>query len=216
MSYTLNKSHYSYANTDRIVISKIRQITRGDTSNNSILKLPSHFGTHIDFPYHFNENGVSGDLYKPSCFIFDEVFLIELKEINILDYQITENDFIEYDLPKNADLLLIKTGMGKYIERDEYWNSNPAISPDLAVFLKEKMPSLRAIGFDSISLTGWKYKDIGKKAHKSFLIENNILVIEDMDLHAVNSSSEIQQVIASPLRFENADGSPATVFAYIK
>ena len=47
---------------------------------------------------------------------------------------------------------------------------------------------------------------LGRLAHKSFLSEKAILIVEDMDLSKINSTTKIKQAIVSPLLFENCDG----------
>ena len=57
LSYQLSPNHYAYGNGKRIRIEQTNSIQNGDSSNNAYLNLPTHFGTHIDFPYHFDNNG---------------------------------------------------------------------------------------------------------------------------------------------------------------
>ena len=42
--------------------------------------------------------------------------------------------------------------------------------------------------------------------------EEKILIIEDMDLLNLNPGTKVNTVIVSPLRFENSDGAPVTIF----
>lgn len=215
LSYKISDDLSAYGNGKRSTIYKERSIDKGDSTNNSVIKLPAHFGTHIDFPFHFSINGKMGEEYDAKYFIFNEVEIIHLNIDNILNYQLSIKDFSNYKFCYKTELLLIKTGMQDYRSMDEYWNSNPSFSPDLAKYFKEQMPDLRCIGFDTISLTGWKYRNIGKEAHKEFLIENNILIIEDMKLDCLNSNSYVQKILISPLRYKKSDGSSLTVFAKV-
>ena len=48
-------------------------IVNGYSSNNSIIRMPSHVGTHIDFPYHFSETGSKSNDYPASFWIFNKV-----------------------------------------------------------------------------------------------------------------------------------------------
>ena len=61
LSYTLTKDLTAYKNGKRINIVEERKIVNGDSCNQTSLELPTHLGTHIDFPYHFDENGKKGD-----------------------------------------------------------------------------------------------------------------------------------------------------------
>jgi Predicted metal-dependent hydrolase len=101
-------------------------------------------------------------------------------------------------------------------EKDIYWENNPGFAPALAVFLRKRFPCLRVFGFDSISLSSFAHRETGHEAHKAFLDHSNpILLLEDMDLSAIDNSAKLKQIIVSPLLVEAADGAPCTVFANI-
>ena len=57
LNHVLSESTPLYKNIGVITIARERSIQNGDTSNNSYLSTPTHAGTHIDAPYHFDENG---------------------------------------------------------------------------------------------------------------------------------------------------------------
>ena len=215
LSHQLNENHFAYGNGDRIHITNPNSIINGDTSNNTHLSLPTHFGTHIDYPYHFDNNGKNGNDFPPEYFISKKIQIIDKCNSNNIDYYFETKDFDGIKFISNTEILIIKTGMGAYLHKNIYWNGSPGFAPELASFFKSKMPQLQIFGFDTISLTGRKFREKGKIAHMKFLIENNILILEDMDLSLLNVNSIIDKIIISPLRFENADGAPATVFARI-
>ena len=62
-----------------------------------------------------------------------------------------------------------------------------------------------------ISLTSMNNKEEGKKAHINFLLDHDILILEDMNLTSINKKP--RNIILSPLQIENADGVPCTVIA---
>lgn len=215
LSHKLSSNLFAYGNGNTVFIEYTNEINNGDTSNNSLISLPTHYGTHLDFPYHFDNKGKKGDEYPPNYFISQKVQFFKLDINPILDHLITISDFLDYELNQRTEILIIKTGMGDYIEKDEYWNANPGFAPELAGYFKDKMPNLRIVGFDSISLTGRKYRKEGKEAHMSFLIKNKILILEDMNLLNLLKDSTIEEIIISPLRFNSMDGAPTTVFAKV-
>lgn len=213
LSYQLNGNHFAYANGDRIKITQTNSINTGDTSNNTHLSFPTHFGTHIDYPFHFSNKGAKGDDFPPNHFISNKVQIIDKSNSSCIDYLYEKKDFVNTKFIFDTEILIIKTGMGDYNHEDIYWNANPGFAPELASFFKSKMPSLRIFGFDAISLTGRKYREKGKIAHCKFLIDNNILILEDMNLSHLQPGSIIDKIIIAPLRFEKADGAPVTIFA---
>ena len=73
------------------------------------------------------------------------------------------------------------------------------------------------VGFDFISITSWKYRQLGRERHKAFLAppgnEKPILAIEDMALKSIKNN--IGRVIVAPIFVEDGNGAPVTVFADI-
>ena len=51
-------------------------------------------------------------------------------------------------------------------------------------------------------------------AHEQFLLDNEILILEDMDLELLVNTPK--KVIISPLQVASADGVPCTVIAFNK
>lgn len=216
LSYPLHPQLSAYGNGPTIEIKPGNRMANGDNNNTSLLSFSAHFGTHIDFPRHFSEGGASGTLYSAGDFVFQRVTLVEIDYRDIPGFIIQPAHIPVEALHEDTGLLLIKTHLCHQRDADIYWENNPGLAPELAGFLKEKMPRLSAVGIDLISLSSWQRRDVGRVAHREFLTEHNLLVIEDMDLTIVDSRTRFETVIASPLRFQDADGGPATVFAKIK
>ena len=205
LSYFLSENTPAYGGINGMFsLKKIQQISNGDTSNNSALNLSSHIGTHIDFPFHFSNKGKRCENYPPNFWIFNKIGFINCSTEDIINE-------IKI-LPNDIELLILKTGFGKERYNKIYWECQPIIKSELALILRTKFPFLRIFGFDMISLTSKLDRVEGKKAHFSFLIENEILILEDMDLSNLNETPN--RVIVAPLLIEGADGSPCTVIAY--
>ena len=215
LSYLLNEELTAFADGKRLEIDEVSKISSGDSSNNTEIHLPTHFGTHIDFPYHFSDNGKKVETYPADYFVFDHVQFVDIQD------RINDNDIININHFNNiyfnpeAELLLVKTGYYEFRNQKKYWNENPAFHSDLAIYLKDHLPKLRTIGFDTISLSSWNKRTLGREAHKTFLIENDILLIEDMDLSELDSTSKFEKVIVAPLRVSGLEGAPVTVLAEI-
>jgi len=215
LSHELSENLSSYANGQRISIEAVNLISEGKTSNTSLLHLPSHFGTHIDFPYHFSQNGSNGSNYDANIFVFNEIKLVELNNFDKNNLLLSPKDFYFTEIEKHIELLLIKINKDFSRDSENYWENNVGFSPECAEFFKKFFPNLRSVGFDSISLSSFKHREIGRVAHKEFLMTQNLLIIEDMDLSKVSEKTIFKQIIISPLRFFHADGSPVTIFAQI-
>ena len=218
LSYSLSSALSGYGDGKRISIRKLKSQAKGDSSNNSEISLPSHFGTHLDFPLHFNLRGKSIDNYNAEDFVFKSVKIIDLQNIKFSSYLISVENLKALELTENqeTDFLFFKTGYCEIRDTEKYWRYGLGFDIGTAEFIKLKFPNLKAIGFDLISLSSYQERKTGRKAHFEFLIENDLLIIEDVDLRGVSTKTKIKQLIVAPIRFENADGTPVTILANIE
>lgn len=173
-------------------------------------------------PYHFHSNGQTIEDYDAGFWIFSqkEILFVELKidnkELIIKDELINELKKVKNNSQfsiLNSQLLIIKTGICHKRDEDIFWSHNFGFHPDVYDFLKEHFPDIRIIGFDSISISSFQNRMLGREAHKRFLNPDNpILILEDMDLRAVDKNTKFKKIIISPLRIKECDGLPCTVF----
>ncbi len=212
LSYELSDTLSGYAGGDRIKIKQSRNMCCGDTSNNTEFWMPTHYGTHIDYPFHFSENGKTGSVYEAKDFVFSNVKVLDLDLRNRENKLIGPEDII-MEADDTVDALIINTSYSNIRDEDKYWNDGPGFAVETANRLKEVFKNLKIIGFDSISLTNFNNRPLGRVAHKAFLIENDLIILEDMKLDNLQSIGNINKLIVAPLRMINADGAPVTVLA---
>jgi arylformamidase len=206
LSHFINENTPVYGGDTNVVqIEKIKSISNGDTSNNLKLSFPNHFNTHVDFPYHFNDNGKKCKNYNAASWVFNKVGFINCS-VNEIENHIS-------NLPIDIECLILKTGFEQFRGTEKYWKEQPVINANIAKVLKSNFPNLRLFGFDMISLTSKLDRQEGKNAHIAFLIENDILILEDMHLDFLEQIPF--QIIVAPLQIDEADGVPCTVLAYI-
>lgn len=216
LSHIIKPDIPSYGNQDKFIVEEISQISEGKSSNNSKwIFSNNHLGTHVDVPKHFFEQGKTITDYTPKEWIFTNVQVID---IPCRGSRLINADDMSNKINSKTDLLLIRTGYEQYRNVDKYWYDNPGLSADLGFWLREKFNSIRAIGFDFISLSSWKHREEGKKAHRAFLnpqgVGDPILIIEDMKLS--NCNGKINKIIIAPLFIKNSNGAPVTVFAELE
>jgi kynurenine formamidase len=192
-------------------------IKKGDTANTQKWMFPNHLGTHIDLPYHFHQNGQTIEDFPIDSWIIDG------KKIQTLEVNIPENEFLikpeplENKIDLDVEFLILKTGFGTYRNQEKYWKFNPGLSLEAAVWIKDNLKKLRFIGLDSISISSWQHRDIGRKVHKTMLEPTNpCLIVEDMDLSNINENTLFEKIIISPLMVRESDGGPCTIFAEVK
>jgi kynurenine formamidase len=215
LSYLLDKNTPTYGNRNRFNIVKKSNISKGDVANDSSIDTTVHIGTHIDMPYHFYNNGQTIENFDANFWIFSKILFLDIEPNNLIikDELINKLDTIK-DI--GYEILIVKTSICDIREREEFWEKNYGFSPDIAEYLRENFPNIRVFGFDSISVSSFQNRLVGRVAHKRFLDPKKpILLLEDMDLREVNCKTKFKQIVISPLRVAKCDGLPCTIFGEI-
>jgi len=195
---------------EKMELRQINSINKGDVYETFYIGLQNHWGTHVDCPAHFFVDGMRVADYEAEFWLFrkPQVFSINLEPGQI----VCRKDLTEAINPE-TDLLLLQSGWSKLRGTEIYSLQNPGIDPLLGVWLREEYPLLRAIGFDWISLSSYKHRELGRDAHRSFLNPQGkghpILIIEDMDMS--EDMQNLREVLVLPLRIEGIDSAPCTV-----
>jgi arylformamidase len=214
LSHHFSEATPLYGGEAGIEIHPDRVMCQGDSCNTSKLILPNHSGSHVDAPKHFIDDGNTITDYGPADWVFNNPHLLD---ISVKPRQLLgKNDFkFLSDIPRNVDLLLIRTGFEEHRGEDLYWNGNPALHSELAEIFKSSFPHLKAIGLDTISVSSTHHRVAGRLAHTAFLREE-IRLFEDLSLACVSSTESLIQVVALPLMIMNSDGAPCTVLGWEK
>ena len=209
LSHILDEDTPAYGNGPGLTREQVRSLDRGESCNASMLHLSNHLGSHVDAPNHFIKGGRCVDQYS----VLDWFFLKPL----VLDVQpndqnwVTPHSFETYDLEGlDADLLFIQTHAGVHRKCSHYWENSPVFAPELSDFLKTRLPSLRAVGLDTISISSLNEREVGREAHRTFL-GSGLRIFEDMNIGALSSGKSLDMVIALPMRIRNGDAAPCTV-----
>jgi arylformamidase len=204
-----------YGGDNSFQVEQLRSMSAGDTCNAGRWSFPNHAGTHIDLPRHFVPYGNCMDDYSPDFWFFRNITLVDISSFmsgSAIGPSILEKSHVS----PSVELLLLKTGFGRVRTTPAYWRENPVFTPELADYLRNRFPSLRVFGFDSISISSWTDRVTGREAHRAFLGgERPILLIEDMNLEAVEESMSFSMVMVAPLLVTGADAAPCTVIAEV-
>ena len=212
ISYSITKKTPVYPNTPELKISEYRSIANGDSSNNSLITIPSHYGTHLDVPRHFCHNGACiSDLTNAGAINFKNVYCVSIPKQ--ADMPITSDDILS--LPKeiyDAEGILIKTGFcaERLTNPYAYTNTPPWVMGDVPDTLRRLFPNLKLYGSDTISVSSPLHRDEGHAAHKGFLcdVKQPVLLLEDINLNLVNRSLSPYKLSLYPFFDEKLDGTP--------
>ncbi|MCC3358090.1 arylformamidase [Bacillus sp. REN16] len=168
-------------------------IDNDSTVNVGKITTSTHIGTHIDAPYHFDNEGkkvqeLELDLYVGKAKVIE---ISGKKEIGI-------EDLAGFEL-SGVKRLLIRTN--SWLNRKQFPSAITSLNPEAASFLAEN--GIQLIGVDTPSVDQLDSKDL--QAHHQ-LHKNGIYILEGIVLDDVEPGD--YELIALPLPIEGADGSP--------
>ena len=181
---------------------------------------PEHGGTHLDAPYHFNENGWTVEKI-PLDNLVGEACVVDVKsKVREANYQVTKNDLEQWE-KKNGTLsgnciVLFYTGWDKYWDnKKEYMGTDisgdvkslafPGIGKEAAEYLV--MKKVKGVGLDTASLDAGSSNEFW--AHR-VLGSANIYGIENlMGLGQLKPRG--LKIIVAPMKIEGGTGAPARV-----
>ncbi|WP_442597994.1 arylformamidase [Neobacillus sp. D3-1R] len=157
------------------------------------LEMSIHTGTHVDAPFHFDDEGKR--IYDLDLNLYmGKALVVDMKNKD----SIGTSDFESIDL-QGVERVLIRTNA--WVNSNVFPETIPYLRPDLASFLGEQ--GVRLIGVDLPSVDPLDSKELAAHHH---LHENGIHILEGIDLEKVEPG--LYELIALPLPLEEADGSP--------
>ena len=170
-------------------------IADGGPVNVSTLFLSSHSGTHVDAPYHFEDDAPKLDKVDLSAYWGPA----QVVTVNKQSGPLTSADFAGYDLGRAPRLLIHSPNS----EADPNVFPNGFVHPSPA--LADHLGRLGVIlyGADAPSMDPQNSKDL---AGHHALQRNNILILEGLDLSDVPDG--LYELVALPLKLIDGDGSP--------
>jgi arylformamidase len=157
------------------------------------LELSTHTGTHIDAPYHFDNEGkrvidLPLELYNGLVMVIDVTGAEEIT-----------SESLQGKIKGNTMRILFKTSCWK--DRTSFPENIVPVSPEVVPFLQKN--GVRLIGVDMPSVDPLDSKEL--QAHHS-LHKHNIHILEGLVLDEVAEGE--YELTALPLPLKDADGSP--------
>ena len=219
LSHEIRENGPGWPGNPRYSWEQVLSIEGGDVANLGILHLCDHFGSHLDAPNHFNDDGRKIADVPLERFIYERPRLIDVpKGAREL---VTRAELEAHDgAVREADVLLIRTGWSETMraaDPEQYASEGPGVSPEACEYLIEQ-PQLRAIALDVVSLASYHRLDPeGILAHQILCGvgrgDRYVIIIEDVELSRYPDGA--RRLYAIPLFAEGADSSPCTVFAEV-
>jgi arylformamidase len=207
LSHLLNNYTPVYPGTE-VPVFKLANTILNDGFAETKISMYSHTGTHMDAPAHMIEGAMTLDAFDPSKF-YGPAICIDCT--HVLNAMIQKEHLIPFfDILKQVDFVLLRTGWYKKWTKKEYFDGFPTLSFKACEWLSSF--NLKGIGIDVISID--KMGSISMENHL-ILLKKGIVIIENLNnLDALES--DIFTFSCFPLKFENSDGSPLRAIAILK
>ena len=174
-------------------------IRGGGSSNCAEMSLSVHFGTHLDAPYHFVEEGATIDEIGPDLFV-GPCLIVEVPEAE----KLVEPEHLRRKVPRGTKRLLVRTRNSAFIRDTVFHTDYTAFSEDCARFLVSV--GVRFLGVDYFSIAPWEDP---VPTHTVFLGSGGV-ALEGADLSGVVPGA--YELLCLPLKIAGSGGAPARVF----
>lgn len=176
----------------------------------TLLKMYSHTGTHMDPPAHLYEDRTTLDQFPASQFL-GKALVIDCRELE--EGQLITMEYIEKygNKTAEADFLLFCTGWDKYWGSEAYFGDYPCIDDEVLEYIMKG--NYKGIGFDVIGLDPIDDDDLTR--HKKLFKNCEIVNIENLtnlDL----CGNELFDFSCFPLKIKDCDGSPIRAVAWFE
>lgn len=201
LSHTLHNDMPVYSKPNGPNIKKVATIET-DGYEETFLSMFSHNGTHMDSTKHMDKDGETLDSLQVENFLGKGLLIdVSNKETIELDYLKEYDDKIQ-----NNDFIIFKSNWSKYWGEEKYYENYPTLSEECAEYIAST--SIKGIGMDMLSVDS--YDSVDFNIHK-ILFKGKKLIVEN--LNNLEGLPEEFLFIATPLKFNNADGSPVRAIA---
>lgn len=170
------------------------------------VRLGSHVGTHVEFPYHHRKNGMSAADYPLDRLMGDAVVLDFSHKKK--DEEITRQEIIESGVEIRAgDIVLVRTDMHK-LWKTPQGHDRPVLSIEATRYLVEEI-GIHCIGTDA---TGLEVRGRDDQPVHEILFAHDVAMVESLtNLDQLRHTRF--QIIMLPLMVAGMDACPVRAIA---
>lgn len=195
-------------------------IDRGGECNTTIVHHFLHNGTHVDAPFHFDNNGKTIEKIPVENFCYSKPLVIKK---NLQKGGLIQPEDLKAYSPSlyEADIILICTGYHALREdKKTYMDDFPSLSVDAAKLIRTELLNVKAVAIDTLSIEncvlGPKKKFI---VHKTLLSGDAystrpLLIFEDVNIGSI-LRYKIKRIYAFPIRFAGLEAAPVAMTAEV-
>ncbi len=194
MTITPNMQVYKNMESKKPIITVVSDFSTG-SSHETQLSMNLHTGTHMDFPLHMIEDGLTSDTLDLSKLIRP----VKVVDMTHIKDGISDEDLKKIDINEN-DFLLFKT-INSYDEK--FLTQFIYIDESASIYLASK--HIAGVGVDGL---GVERNQEHHPTHKNLMM-NDIIIIEGLRLKEVKQGQYF--MYALPIKITNSDALPLSI-----
>jgi arylformamidase len=195
ISVPINSSTIVWPGSDLPKIREIKSITACSDSNDTMIEMGSHIGTHVDAPLHFIDKANSVDQLPLDLFM-GEAYVVEFSKVK----EITEKELEEAGIPEGTKRLLIKTSNTLLWKKKTFDKEFVALTSGAAKWLVKR--KFKIVGVDYLSVA--KFNE-SKEVHR-ILLSKKMALLEGINLSKVRPGSYM--LMALPVKILGTEAAP--------
>jgi arylformamidase len=186
-----------YPGNPEIAISPQQEISKGASSNVSLLSFGSHTGTHVDAQKHILEGGLAVDALRLDVLMGPAILIAVPDDAPA----VTESLLRAQDLT-GQQRVLIRTRNSGFIRQQDFVRDYTYLAPDGAEYLVSL--GVKLVGIDYMSIE--QFHSGHHMTHRT-LLGHGVIIVEGLDLSVPPPGRYDLRVL--PLRLAGLDGAPA-------
>ena len=186
-----------YPGNPEIHIELQQDMSRGGSSNVSLLSIGSHTGTHVDAPLHMIPGGAGVDRI-PLDALIGPALVVAFDD----DVMAVTEAYLRSQPIAGHERVLLKTRNSQYIRERDFHRDYTYLAPDGAEYLVSL--GVRLVGIDYLSIE--QFHSGHHRTHKT-LLSRGVVIVEGLDLSEPPAGE--YELYCLPLLLEGVDGAPA-------
>ncbi|HEV8446106.1 MAG TPA: cyclase family protein [Gemmatimonadaceae bacterium] len=186
-----------YPGNPEIAISPQQEISKGASSNVSLLSFGSHTGTHVDAQKHIFDGGLAVDAVHLDVLMGPAILIAAPDDAPA----VTESLLRAHDLT-GQERVLIRTRNSGFIRQRDFVRDYTYLAPDGAEYLVSI--GVKLVGIDYMSIE--QFHSGHHMTHRT-LLGRGVVIVEGLDLSVPPPGRYDLRVL--PLRLAGLDGAPA-------
>jgi len=186
-----------YPGNPPISITPQQEVSKGGSSNVSLLSFGSHTGTHVDAPKHFFDSGAGVDALSLDVLMGPAMLICVDDDVKAVGAEQLQ----QHELGGHTRVL-IKTRNSSFIRDGAFVKDYTFLAPDGAEYLASL--GVKLVGVDYFSVE--QFHSGHHRTHR-ILLERGIIIVEGLDLSGPPLGPYELRVL--PLRLAGLDGAPA-------